>query len=116
MSILDDIMALIVDVPSYEGYAPTGAEMPYVCTRPLLIDSLEQSINGTPIDWDYQFSVYCAAAGVTASFNLAVYVIGALQGKPVGGTTLSATMGYVGALVEGHYETQVTVQLNQGGI
>ncbi|QWS69678.1 tail terminator [Microbacterium phage WilliamStrong] len=116
MSILNDIDALIVSVPSHTGNAPTGAALPYVVSRPLIIDDAVLAINGAAIDWDFQFSLYCAAASVEASFNAAVMVMGDLQGKRVGGTTLSTSMGYVGALVEGHYESQVTVQLNQGGI
>lgn len=116
MSIYNDIMALVTAVPSYSGYAPTGAKLPYVVTRPLTADDVELAINGSGIDWDMQYSVYCCGGSVEASYNLAIAVMGELQGQRVGGTTLSTSMGYVGAQVEGHYETQVTVQLNQGGI
>lgn len=116
MSIFNDIDALVVSAPSYLGYAPTGAELPYVVSRPLLTDDLELALNGDALGWDFQFSLYCCAAGVEASFNLAVMVMRDLQGKRVGGTTLTTSMGYVGAQVEGHYESQVTVQLNQGSI
>lgn len=116
MSILNDITDLVTVAPSHTGYAPTGAALPYVVSRPLIIDDAELAINGDALDWDFQFSLYCCGASVEACFNLAVMVMGELQGKRVGGTTLSTSMGYVGALVEGHYESQVTVQLNQGGI
>lgn len=115
MSIFNDIDALIT-ATSHIGYAPTGAHVPYVVTRPLLIDDLELALNGDAIDWDFQFSAYCAGGSVEASYNLAVQTMADLQGKRVGGTTLSTSMGYIGAQVEGHYESQVTVQLNQGGI
>lgn len=116
MSIFNDISGLITQVPSHTGEAPTNAELPYVVGRPLIVDDLAVAMAGNAIDWDFQFSLYCCAASVEASFNLALSVIGTLQGQRVGGTTLSASMGYVGARVEGHYESQVTVQLNQGGI
>jgi len=116
VSIFNDIDALVVSAPSYIGYAPTGAALPYVVSRPLLTDDLELALSGDALGWDFQFSLYCCAASVEASFNLAVMVMRDLQGKRVGGTTLSTSMGYVGAQVEGHYESQITVQLNQGSI
>ncbi len=116
MSILNDIDDLVTQVPSHVGYAPTGAALPYVVLRPLIVEDPEVAMAGNAIDWGVQFSLYCCAASVEASFNLALSVIGTLQGQRVGGTTLSASMGYNGAPVEGHYESQVTVQLNQGDI
>lgn len=116
MSILNDIDAFITEVPSHVGYAPTGAKLPYVVLRPLIIEDPEIAIAGNAVHWGTQYSVYCCGASVEASFNLALSVIGTLQGKYVGGTTLSASMGYNGAPVEGHYESQVTIQLNQGDI
>lgn len=116
MSILNDITALVTAAPCVEGYPGTGLQLPYVVNRPLYIDDSTVSVNGKAIDWDFQFSLYCAGASVEASFNLAVTVMAELQGQRVGGTTLSTSMGYSGAQVEGHYESQVTVQLNQGGI
>ncbi|WNM75058.1 tail terminator [Microbacterium phage Morrigan] len=116
MSIFTEIGALVGSAPSHIGEAPTGATMPYVVSRPLLVDDLNVAVNGKAIDWDFQFSLYCCAASVEASYNLAVMVMKDLQGQRVGGTTLTTSMGYTGAQVEGHYESQVTVQLNQGGI
>ena len=116
MSILEDITDLITVAPAHEGYAPSGAKLPYVVNRPLIAGVPEMAITGDGLNWDFQFSLYCCGASVAASYNLAVAVMGDLQGKRVGGTTLSTSMGYSGAPVEGHYESQVTVQLNQGGI
>lgn len=116
MSIYNDITALVHAAPCMEGYPATGQKLPYVVSRPLLTDSLEGAITGDAIDWDFQFSLYCCGASVEASFNLAVAVMAELQGARAGGTTLKTSMGYSGAQVEGHYESQVTVQLNQGGI
>jgi len=117
-SFLGDVNAIVaqVGVAVYPGYAPSGAALPYVVTRPLDIDTVtELAINGDAVDWDVQIAAYCVAAGVEASFNLALAVIGTLQGARMRGTTLSASMGYNGAEVEGNYESQITVQLNQGG-
>ena len=117
-SVIQEINSLIelVGVPVFPGYAATGASLPYVVTRPLMVDNTtELALNGDAVDWDFNIAVYCCAAGVEASFNLALAVIGTLQGARVRGTTLAASMGYNGAEVEGHYESQVTVQLNQGG-
>jgi hypothetical protein len=119
VSILNDIETALtpLSVASYIGYAPTGAALPYVVIRPLDIGTdTELALNGDAIDWNLQSSVYCCGASVEASFNLALAVIGTLQGARAGGTTLAASMGYNGAEVEGHYESQVTAQLNQGGI
>lgn len=98
------------------GYAGTKAQLPYIVNRPLLTDYQDVAINGAALDWNQEFSLYACAGSVEASFNLAVALINHLQGQRVGGTTLAASMGYSGAQVEGHYESEVTVQLNQGGI
>lgn len=114
---LSDITDLITVTAAYPGYAPTGTKLPYVAARPLLVDPEEDiAITGDGIAWDYQFSLYCCAGSVEAAFNLAVAVMADLQGARVGGSTLSCSMGYDGALVEGHYESQVTVQINQGAL
>lgn len=116
MSILEDINSLVTMAPVSSGYPVSGQKLPYVISRPLIVDDLELALNGEAIDWDFQYTLYCAAGSVEASFNLALAVAGALQGARVSGTTLTTSIGYVGAQVEGHYESQVTVQLNQGGI
>ena len=117
MGILQDINAFIeaASLPVHTGYAPTGAALPYAVHRPLFVD-VEPALNGKAVVWDYQTTIYACAASVEASFNLAVQLMIILQGARVGSTTLSTSMGYSGAVVEGHYESQVTVQLNQGGI
>lgn len=117
-SLLGDVNALVAltGVQVWPGYAPTGAALPYAVSRPLDVGHDDElAITGDAHDWNVQISVYCCAASVEASFNLALAVIGTLQGARMRGTTLSASMGYNGAEVEGHYESQVTVQLNQGG-
>jgi len=116
MSVYTDITALVTAAPAYTGYAATDAKLPYVVSRPLLIDDLTIALDGTPIDWDLQFSFYCCGASVEASYNLAVMVMKELTGQRIGGSVLNTSMGYSGAQVEGHYESQVTVQINQGGI
>ena len=118
MDILNDVNALVTaaGLPVYTGYAPTGTQLPYIVHRPLILDTVESAINGDALYWDYQTTLYVCAGSVEAAFNMSVLLMRALQGALVGGTTLSASMGYAGAQVEGHYESQVTVQLNQGGI
>jgi len=115
---MDDIKVYLdaADIPNYKGYAPTNAKVPYVVDRPLIIDHEDVALDGSAIGWDNQFALYCAAGSVEASLNLAKEVIIALQGKYVGGSTLDTSMGYSGAQVEGHYETQVTAQINTGGL
>lgn len=115
MSTLNDITALVTAAPTHTGYAPTGAQVPYVVSRPLLVDNLSVALAGNAIVWDDQFSLYCCGGSVEASYNLAREVMDELQGARVGGTTLKTSMGYIGALVEGLYESQVTVQINRGG-
>lgn len=118
MSIMDEIKTLVLaeGITFHTGYAPTGARPPYAVHRPLFLDDITIALSGDAVDWDYQTSIYACGASVEASFNLAVSIMRALQGARVSDTTLSTSMGYTGAQVEGHYESQVTVQLNQGGI
>lgn len=112
------IAALIqaAGVSTHSGYASTGAVPPYVVVRPMIIDTDVFTIDGGAMNWDFNFGVYCVGASVAASYNLAVLTMQALQGQRVGGSTLACTMGYVGAQVEGRYESQVTVQVNQGAL
>jgi len=119
VSTFEEITALVEAIPDlvvFEGYPSTGAKVPYVVHRPLYIDVDANSASGEVIDWNYQTTLYACGGSVNASFNLALMLMSALQGAPVSGTTLSTSMGYAGAPVEGHYESQVTVQLNLGGI
>ncbi|WNO28259.1 tail terminator [Microbacterium phage Garey24] len=110
------IVARSAGITVYNGYAPTNAKVPYVVNRPLIVDHEDLALSGDVVAWDNQFALYAAGGSVEASFNLAKDVILACQGKPVGGSTLDCNMGYVGASVEGHYESQITIQLNTGGI
>lgn len=116
MITLHEVSDLITIAPVYNGYAPTDAALPYVVHRPLTLNSAGLALSGDALGWDYQTTLYCCGASVEAAFNLALAVIGTLQGKRVGGSTLSTSIGYSSVQVEGHYESQITVQLNQGGI
>lgn len=120
MSVLDDLRALatIADVLTYAGEAPTNAPLPYYVVRPLFIgDGAEGlALSGETLAWDTQLSIYCCGASVAASFNMAENVMRYLDGKRLAGSALTTSMGYIGAQVEGHYESQVTVQLNRGAI
>lgn len=112
---LKDSLATL-SVATHVGYPPTGARLPYVVLRPMLVDPSTNSLAGVAIDWDSQVAAYCAAASPEASGNLAISVMRALHGARVAGYVLSTSMGYMGAQVEGHYESQVTIQCNQGAI
>lgn len=114
MSALNDILELVTVEPTFPGYAPTGQALPYVVGRHLYFGDPVRNLDGSGSGWDTQYSLYCVAASSEASGNLAIMVMQELDGKRVAGTTLSTSMGYVGAVVEGAYESQVTVQLNQG--
>lgn len=116
MSNLDELLALLTEVSTFSGYAVTGARLPYVTGRALYLDPGEPALDGSAVAWDDQYSLYCSGASVEAADNLARYVMRTLQGARVGGTTVSTSMGYSGAVVEGHYESQVTAQLHQGDI
>lgn len=118
MAAYEEIGALVsgTGVALFSGYAPTGTEPPYAVHRPLYIDPEEVAVAGDIIAFDYQTSLYCCGASVDASFNMALLLMRTLNTARVDGSTLTTSMGYIGAQVEGHYETQVTVQLNTGGI
>lgn len=105
-----------VAVPHYEGLPATGARLPYTVTRPLLLDPHTGAISGDSMGWDTNFTTYCAAASPEASYNLAIAVMAALEGQRIGDSPARVSMGYAGAAVEGHYESQVTIQTDQGGI
>lgn len=100
----------------FDGYAKTGSVPPYVVNRPMIISPEELVLCGQATSWDFNFGLYCVGGSVEASYNLAVSLMQALQGKRVGSSTLACSMGYVGAQVESRYETQVTVQINQGAL
>jgi hypothetical protein len=118
MSLLQEIQAPLTaaQLTLYTGYAPTGAVLPYTVHRPLTVTEVNLAVNGDALSWDHQTTLYCCGGSVEASYNLGLAVMRALQGVRVAGTTLSVSMGYSGTQVEGHYESQITVQLHQGGI
>ena len=100
----------------FDGYAKTGSTPPYVVNRPMILDTDDLALCGQALDWDFSFSLYCVGASVEASYNLALRLMQALQGQSVGDSTLSCSMGYSGNQVEGRYESQVTIQINQGAL
>lgn len=117
MTLFTELNDLVTTETVYPGYAATGARLPYVVSRPSsLVDGEERAISGDSVAWDMQFMFYCCAASVEASYNLALQVIGNLDGVWVLGSTITTSIGYIGASVEGHYETLVTVQSYQGGL
>ena len=120
MSIMDDVVALATlgDVLAHAGYAATGAKPPYYVVRPLYIgDGAEgPALNGERLVWDTQLAVYCCGASVAASLYLAEDLMKRLQGASLAGSTIETSMGYIGAQVDGHYESEVTIQLNRGSL
>lgn len=98
------------------GYAASGAQLPFICIRPLTLLSDSAAISGDNFIWDDQVSAYCAGGSVEAGYNLAKALLNTLQGTRVSGEVLACSIGYVGAQVEGHYETQVTIQADQGAV
>lgn len=116
MSLLDDLATLVTAAPVHKGYAATGALPPYVVLRPVAMLPEPGTLDGRTPAWDSSFGAYCVGGSVEASYNLALLVMSQLDGKRAGGTALATSLGYVGAEVEGSYETQVTAQLKLGGI
>jgi hypothetical protein len=118
MTIINDIEIILDPLNSFIGSARTGTEPPYVVIRPLFLGTAEdaEALSGDALGWDQQISVYCCGASVEASYNLALSVMALCQAKRAGGYVMGTSMGYVGAAVEGHYESQVTIQMNQGEI
>lgn len=104
------------DYPSYIGYAATNAQLPYAVIRPLATDPADVAVAGTVYAWDNDLSLYCCGGSVEASYNLSKDAVRKLAGQRYGGSTLVARIGYVGAAVEGHYESQVTIETTQGVI
>lgn len=98
----------------FSGYAKTGSLPPYAVVRPMTSDHDDLTLAGSVMVHDTRFSLYCVGASVDASYNLSLMAIGAIQGKRVAGDVASCSLGYVGALVESRYETQVTIQIDQG--
>ena len=105
-----------IGVQVYAGYPVSGAKLPYIVHRPILIDPSAIAIDGGAILWDSQYAIYCCGASVEASYNLALTVMSTLQGKRIGGYTTTVSMGYSGALTEGQYESQVTIQILTGSL
>ena len=105
-----------VSVSKHPGYPPTGAQAPYVVLRPMITTPVELALTGDAIAWDGRWGAYCVGESVDASYNIAIAVMQALQGYYLNDSTLSVSMGYVGAQIEGLYETQVTIQADQGAL
>lgn len=105
-----------VGVPVYNGYAATAARVPYVVVRPMTLDPLQESVGGPAMVWDTRYALYAVAGSVAASYNLAVSLLQVLNGARISGSYMSASLGYVGALTEGAYETQVTTLSMKGSL
>ena len=113
---LNELASHLTSAPVYIGYAASGAQAPFAVLRPIIINPIDIAISGAQIDWDGQYGLYCAAESVEASYNLALLMMRQLAGKRLPGGVATVSMGYGPSLLEGLYETQVTIQFNQGGI
>lgn len=102
--------------PVFIGYPTTGAPAPYATLRPALVQPSAVAIGGRAIGWVCDYVLYCTGASVEASYNLAVLAMGLLQGARVGDSTLSVSLGYSGNLVEGAYDSAVTIDVMQGAL
>src|SRR5699024_4543907 len=118
MQISDVVDALqgSVDVPCYAGYAATGAKLPYLVVRPISTDPDGHTVQGSVTTWTDVLGVYCCAAGVVASSNLARDAAGQLVGKKLGSGVASASVAYYGNALEGQYESLVTVTTIEGAL
>ena len=106
----------LVPVQAYAGEAPTGAHPPYVVVRPGTVAVADDTtaLCGLQVAWDVSYDLHCRAGSGEASWNIALDCVTALQGTRTSQGVLSCTVNYTGALVEGAYETQLSVQLYQG--
>lgn len=104
----------ISGVTAYSGYAATDAKPPYAVIRPMVSLPEDLALAGNAVGWDNQQGIYCVGGSVEAANYIAKAVANGLQGARVGGYVVSCSIGYSGRLIEGLYESQVTVQANQG--
>lgn len=109
-------IARTVGVPVYVGYAATGANAPYVVIRPMSLDSLSSSVGGESVVWDDRYAFYAVSNSVEASHALSIALMQAVEGARISGSYVSTSIGYVGSLVEGLYETQITALLMKGSL
>lgn len=107
--------SVVPDMDVYSGYPATSALPPYVTLKPLTMTPTDIAICGDATAWDSQFTASCTARSAEAADNLARDLAQSLQGRPLAGCTLACSVAYSGALVEGLYESLVTIQINEGG-
>jgi len=103
-------------VPCYDGYAATGAKLPYLVVRPMTTDPDDFTVCGGATTWTDRVGVYCCAASVAASANLARDVAGELVGKNLGSGVAHTSVAYYGNELEGQYESLVTVTTTEGAL
>ena len=109
-------VAISMQVEVFSGYPDSGAQLPYITHRPMITLPGELAVAGNAIGWSDNHGVYCSGASVEASHNLARAVLTALDGARVGDYVVTPSIGYIGARVEGAYETEITLQANQGAL
>jgi len=99
--------------PAYIGYAHNNARLPYGVVRPVALVPDQVPLSGASWSRSVTIGVYCRAGSVEASFNMALSAIASLDGLAIAGTEATASMGYSGAVVEGAYESMVTVSFGK---
>lgn len=102
--------------PLHDGYAESGAEVPYIVVRQTAASSPLDSLRGTELIGSASWSVYAVANSADASAALGSEVRRRLHGTWSGHTTATATLAYAGAHVSGVYETLVTTQTQEGAL
>lgn len=108
-----DALPALSGVPVYVGYPPTGAVLPYICIRPLDMGPTN-AIAGCALFWDTHFSVYACTNSVNSCYSLSTDLLSLYHGAIVDGVAISASFSYMGAEIEGHYETLITLQFDKG--
>lgn len=102
--------------PTYDGFAPNGCtDKHYAVVRPMAAITADTPIAGASYDHSLTVGVYCRADGITASYNMGVATVNQLNGLVLAGSMLTADLSYTGALIDGQYESAVTVTYIRGG-
>lgn len=112
--------ATLTDTVVYPGYAPGGTRPPYAVVRPISESPAYVSLAGETGSTDQTYGVYCVGDSVLTSHTIASKVLSGFQGARVGiphgvipsDSVATATLTYTGALVDGLYESLVTVSVS----
>lgn len=105
-----------IEVPVYQGYAATGAKLPYMVVRPISTDPDGATVCGEATTWTDRLGVYCCAGSVGASANLARDAAGEIVSFFSGVSATTVAVAYYGNVLEGQYESLVTITVTEGGL